>query len=174
MRRQEYRFKRGSSFSRKHGADEVGRCLADIEKECGWVDPEEVVRSARAKRSPLHKFFTWDDSEAAQLRRLDEARHLVRSVEVRIVDLGRKKQTVLVRAFVNLRRGHGQHEPYYSTVRVMKSADLRGALVAKALEEAAAWHRRYSHLSELAEIFNSIDRAKRRRDKGRGGAAASK
>lgn len=167
MRRIEYRFKRGSSFSGKQKAESAGRELEKLEKEFGWLDPKRVVSRAKAKRSPLHGFFTWDDSEAARLQRLNEARSLVRSVEVKIIDLGAKKKTVMIRAFVNLRRGRNPGEPYYSTVRVMKDRDLREVLVEKALEEATAWHRRYSHLSELAGIFQSIDRAKKRK-KGKG------
>lgn len=51
----------------------------------GRLTPEQVVEDARAEDSPLHSHFTWDDAEAAQKYRLNEARALIRiRVEVRM------------------------------------------------------------------------------------------
>lgn len=52
------------------------------ERNEGRLTPEAVVAAARDPESALHEHFTWDDAEAAQKRRLDEARALIRSVKV--------------------------------------------------------------------------------------------
>lgn len=43
-----------------------------------------MLRAARDTDSPLNRWFTWDDDEAAHKHRLNEARALIRSVTVRI------------------------------------------------------------------------------------------
>ena len=52
----------------------------------GILTPAAVVADARSESSPLHSQFTWDDSEAARLRRLDEARMLIRSVRLEVTN----------------------------------------------------------------------------------------
>lgn len=48
----------------------------------GVLRPDDVVKDARNESSPLHSFFTWDDTEAANQFRLDQARTLIRNVKV--------------------------------------------------------------------------------------------
>ncbi|MDP3767711.1 MAG: hypothetical protein Q8S13_06825, partial [Dehalococcoidia bacterium] len=48
----------------------------------GILRPEDVVAVAADAAHPLHGEFTWDDAQAAVLRRLDEARSLIRSCKV--------------------------------------------------------------------------------------------
>lgn len=53
-------------------------------KARGVLTPEDVVKDARSESSPLHGHFTWDDSQAAHMQRLHEARVLIRSVRVEV------------------------------------------------------------------------------------------
>lgn len=50
----------------------------------GILTPDDVVMDARDESSPLHAFFTWDDTEAAHQFRLDQARTLIRNVKVEV------------------------------------------------------------------------------------------
>jgi hypothetical protein len=54
--------------------------LRRLEDGHGRLVPEDVVEAAREPSSPLHGYFTWDDTEAAARYRLDQARTLIRSV----------------------------------------------------------------------------------------------
>jgi len=54
--------------------------LAELHKR-GVLSPAAVVEAARSTRSPLHALFEWDDRVAAEERRLDQARGVIRSVE---------------------------------------------------------------------------------------------
>jgi hypothetical protein len=49
------------------------------------LTPEAVVEAAKAEKHPLHRFFTWDDKKAAHAHRIDQARTLIRSVRLEIV-----------------------------------------------------------------------------------------
>jgi hypothetical protein len=65
---------------------EVQEALLAIFTERGYLDAASVVEEAVDPLSPLHPHLTWDDTEAARKRRLDEARKLIRSVKINIVD----------------------------------------------------------------------------------------
>ncbi len=69
----------------KESAAEVARkALASIQSknEEGLLKAEDVVQTARHPDHPLHKYFEWDDSEAAEQWRLAQARGLIRKVLV--------------------------------------------------------------------------------------------
>ena len=51
----------------------------------GTLLPEVVVEAARNPNSLLHGYFTWDDGEAAEQFRLQEARALIRRVKVQVI-----------------------------------------------------------------------------------------
>lgn len=54
------------------------------EREDGTIDPDELVAVAKDESNPLHEYFTWDDTEAAQKQRRTEACRLIRSVRATV------------------------------------------------------------------------------------------
>lgn len=75
-----YQFKQ--NFTKQSlNAQAIGEELERIRQEqSGRLETERVVEEAKVKKSPLHSAFTWDDTRAAHLFRLEEARHLIRHV----------------------------------------------------------------------------------------------
>lgn len=64
----------------KEKADAI-RALAD---ENGYIEPRDVITTARDPGSPLHDEFTWDITTAADERWVDQARRLIRLVKIEI------------------------------------------------------------------------------------------
>ena len=60
----------------------VAKALKQIAGREGKLDCAEVVKAATSAQHPLHKYFTWDDTEAARKYRLIEAGDLIRSAHV--------------------------------------------------------------------------------------------
>jgi len=60
----------------------VRRELRKITSSAGKLTPEEVVNAARPDDHPLHRYFDWDDTAAAEKYRLYQARGLIRSVHI--------------------------------------------------------------------------------------------
>jgi hypothetical protein len=58
----------------------------------GTLPPVDVVNSARSPKSPLHRYFEWNDAIAGEAYRLDQARMLIRSVRVSVI----YEQTTLI------------------------------------------------------------------------------
>jgi len=135
----------------------VGERLADIEKHHGELKAEHVLDDAKSDNSPLHKYFDWDDSEAAQKWRLNQAGLLIRSVYVKTVD--NKEVRAPTRAFVNLRPAEEADRVYENIVSVMSDEFKRAQILKRAKEELGMWRKRYSDLSEFADVFGVIDTA---------------
>ena len=58
--------------------------IRKLEDRRGRLSAEEVLEAARPVASPLHGFFEWDDSKAAEAHRLEQARDLIRRVKIEL------------------------------------------------------------------------------------------
>jgi hypothetical protein len=158
-----YTFVAGSRYDQKR-AQEVGEYLEGLEERT----PEALVADAKRPSSPLHGFFTWDNAEAAQAHRLEQARHLLRSVTVRFTDWGASPPQ---RGFVALRVRPvaGEEEPaatQYLPIRsILDDPQLRAQLLDEALAQAQMWRARYAKLRELSEVFAALDAVRRKQKK---------
>jgi len=122
----------------------------------GLLRPRDVLDRARDESSALHPFFTWDNSEAAELRRLDEARRVIVSVRVH-VQTRPDTPPVQVRAFVSLARDRVAGRGYRETEVALADYDQRAELLRTALQELGALQRKYAVLSELAQVFAAVE-----------------
>jgi hypothetical protein len=120
----------------------------------GMLTPEAVVDDARAADSPLHSAFEWDDTRAADEWRKEQARYLIRHVQVVIEEP--KIEAKIVRAFVNVVDDE-QEQGYTSIEAAMSEPELRRQVVDRAMREVREWRKRYSDLKELAGVFEAVD-----------------
>lgn len=123
----------------------------------GLLMPKIVVEAARAKSSPLHRQFEWDDSKAAEKYRLDQARHLIR-VSVELID----GVDTPVDVFVSLTPDRGEKGGYRIMTQVLSDAEMRQQLLSDAISELGVFREKYNRLKELAEVFKAIRKVKRR------------
>lgn len=134
----------------------VGNRLTEIENKYGHVDPRRVVEDARPINSPLHRYFEWNDVVAAEGYRLGQARQLISSVHVQIID--DKKLVTPIRAFVNLLADDTEsgNREYQGITRVMANVNTRQILLDKAKRELEEWQKRYRDLQEFSDVFDAI------------------
>lgn len=139
-------------------ASVAGAFLEELRKaKGGSLIPQDIVEAARPKASPIHRAFEWNDSEAAEQYRLEQARYLIQAIVVKIVGYEDKKP---VRAFVSLIQN--DERSYTSTVHAMSDADLRKQVLDTALAEIESWRDRYRAYREFAIIFTAIKRTKKK------------
>lgn len=65
------------------------------------LEPEDVLQVAGNPSSTLHSYFTWDDTEAATLYRLEEARHVVKKYKIRLLSSTIQETKVIRASFTN-------------------------------------------------------------------------
>lgn len=129
------------------------------EKHKGEITPEIVVQEARKKRSPLHPYFEWNESEAAEKYRLLQAGYLIRRIKV-TYDVSENK-TVRVRAYVNVRDTE-QEEPatngiYVPIETALTVASYRDQLLDQCRRDVRAFQQKYSSLAEAQSIIDAMN-----------------
>jgi len=120
-------------------------------KHGGVLRPADVVKAAKAQTSPLHKYFTWDDTEAAHKQRLHEARALIRAT-VTVIPQHHEP----IRAYSSLVPDRAEGDSYRATVDILNDEQRREILLNQALTEAKSWQRRYQSLADLQRVFDAI------------------
>jgi hypothetical protein len=136
---------------------EVATELRAIAKAHGGVlRAEDVVSSAAPKTSPLHDLFTWDDTEAARQYRLWQARQIIR-VNIEVVKGTEKRNRVFVSLVSDRVKEQGGYRPM---VAVLTDANMRKELLQNALDELERITAKYEALTELADVFAAIKKAR--------------
>lgn len=126
-------------------------------KNGGVAEPEHIVKAAKAKSSPLHAAFDWDDSVAANEWRLNQARSMLRSIQI----VSDKPAEQPRRVFEVKRLPATENKParnVYSRLEdIMADPEARAELLARALRELLSFRQRYRQLQELAVVMRSVD-----------------
>ncbi len=123
----------------------------------GILYPKDVVEAARSKTSAMHKEFEWDDTEAAQKWRIEQARKLIR-IFVEVVDDGRNHKSS--RVFVALRSENNSGGGYRLMADVLSDEELRKQLLLDAYNDMQSFAQKYASLKELTGVFRAIRRVK--------------
>lgn len=135
---------------------EVIGALRNIAKaHDGFLRAEDVVEAARTDASPLHSYFTWEDTEAAQHWRLFEAQRLIRVVVAVIPGITKDP----VRVFMSLKSDRTPIGGYRTSVEILSNAQMREQMVREALDDMQMFRERYRMLRELADVFASMRKA---------------
>jgi len=130
----------------------------------GLILPSSVVEAARSSRSPLHKYFDWNDNKAAHEWRLQQARYLIRQC-VEVIELVKDKPQD-IHVFVSLPSERNKKGGYRLMVDVLNDEERCGKMLQAALDELMRVRNKYANLRELASIFEAIDRvAKKKRSR---------
>lgn len=158
----EYKFSATARFRKgARTSAEVAQVVGDHldllrQQNDGKLDPVQVVEDARNPNSPLNGYFDWDDSEAARLYRLQQARGLIRSV-VAIYRTSPDSGPKSIRAFVSVTTGDDAKPSYVASAVAMSDEDMRAKTLRKAWDEAQRFRQRYAELTEFASLFATID-----------------
>lgn len=140
-------------------AEEAYKQLEKIRSKEGELTPEAVIENAKSNRSKLHKLFEWDDTEAAHQYRMEQARRMLRSIEI----VYKEKPKTPRRAFEIIekkKRGSQDQRTIYSTTEeAMADPVSRDRIITEALRQLMAFRRRFHGLRELEIVFNSIEQA---------------
>lgn len=151
----EFAFATTARIPRGSNPQRIGEYLENLRiMHGGTLTPAQLVEDARDRTSPLHPWFEWSNTKAATQYRLNQARHLVQSVEIRYRDTpeGGAKTT---RAFINLSIA-GRDRSYHSAIEVMSDAARRDKALRAAWRELQAFRAKYRNLQEFATLFADV------------------
>lgn len=142
---------------RDKDAEVVGPELERLAGEHGGrITAAVVLEAAAGAESPLRPFFEWDDSRAAHKYRIDQARHLIRSICVVVEDASGETDVRALHLVVE--DGEAAYAPIDD---IIASKDLLDQLLATAKRELEAWsnkHRSLRRLKSMGPLFDEIER----------------
>jgi hypothetical protein len=151
-------------------ADVAGRELDRLAKRDQEVVPITLVEESRTPDAPLHSYFEWNDEIAGGLHREDQAKRLIRSIQVTYVRNDTEEPLPPVRAYVSVvdesdfemyapsRPGIGAQRHYRPMVKVMSDVDLREQYKRQAFDALVTWRQRYRDIEAFAHIFEQVDK----------------
>ena len=133
MEKRIFKAGKGSTFNDER-AQIYGEYLWKIREENGdFLTPEMVVEKAKGKISPIHEFFEWDNSTAAEKYRIWQARYLLGRIEIIIKSDEGDDQ---VRAFLNISvksADDGGERGYVTLTDVQENSDYLEIVLENAL-----------------------------------------
>lgn len=143
-----YAWKKGYPY--KVPAQVAGEMCKQLE-ENGGLTAKKLVEANRPKDAPLHDAFEWNNREAAEKWREQQARVMIASLVTLDVETEHKEP---VRAFFNI----SYTDPDYESIEVIiQSEDKHAALLNRAMNELKAFQMKYRTLTELNPVFEAIN-----------------
>lgn len=150
----------GAPFTQEE-APVVGAIFEGMDSRGIPVTAETVLDEAVPVASPIHKCFTWDDTQAAHQHRLHEARTVIRSLVIvadHSTDRGvRARHSVVVNDDIeDMARGR---RTYVAVTEMQTDKSLRQQVVNDAVREVLQWRDKYRALGfdELQPVFGAVD-----------------
>ena len=148
-----YSYRKGFNF--KVPAQVVGETLEELAQN-GDLTSTRFLEASRPEDAPTHNLFEWNDSIAAERYRLQQATIAINSVEVQIVNES-NASVISQAAFVNVVSKAPARSGSFTPIEVaLSDENMRSTLLLNALNELKAFRRKYSQLSELADVFFEI------------------
>lgn len=125
----------------------------------GVLTPDAVVNDAKSAKSPLHRYFEWDDKKAADRYRLEQARELIRSVKVHIEV---RDETIAVPKYVHTPGSRNQG--YVEVAAIRSDVDRARETLAKEMDRVVSALRRAEAVAsalglqgEVKELSDKVD-----------------
>ena len=119
----------------------------------------DLVKEAASAKHPLHGEFEWDDKKAGTKYRLNQARQLIASVRIRILDDG--VQLEPTRAYVNIKPEENDAlglpaRGYAPSLLAMGSTNHKMQVLQYAHSQLMGWKSRFGNLKEFAQVVQAI------------------
>lgn len=120
----------------------------------GILKVDDVLEEAKDVNSVLHKHFEWDDSEAADQYRRQQARALIQRCRIQMVEA----EPVKIRAFVSLPTDREHGGGYRLTTEVMGDVYLKDEMLRDIRMTIQRWTKKLNLLDQdLADLLLQVE-----------------
>lgn len=136
----------GSRFSTRDAA-RIGPELLRLKNLHGTLTKAAVVESAESAQSPLHADFEWNDAKAAKAHRLEQARHIMRSIMIVWDESNASGETEQVSTRL------------FHSVRVPKEADDTNGTGSGTKQVFVSLHDVIENTEYASQVIESMERA---------------
>lgn len=151
-----FSWKAGTQFPVK--ASVAAATIRSLQEALGkdFITAKELLDESRDENAPLHCCFEWDDTIAAEKYRVDQARRIINSIEVKVIH--DDKSEIKTRFFLNVQPVAPKKPGEFVGIdRVLSNENYRKQALSNALIELRAFQRKYTAYEELSGVFKAID-----------------
>lgn len=121
----------------------------------GVLMVDHVLNEAQNEDSILHKYFEWDDSEAADLYRRQQARTLIQRCKIQMVE----SEPVEIRAFVSLPTDRSNGGGYRLTSEVVGDEYMKAELLHDIRLTISRWTKKLHLLDQdVSDLLVEVER----------------
>ena len=131
--------------------------LEKIREKNGNLTAGMVLLEAKKARNPLHKAFEWDDSTAAEEFRLEQARRMLRSIEIVYTELPKTPLRQYEVVTEPAKKDSPERKVYKTVEEILEDPTTRDELLGRAIRDAITFRKKYHALSELSQVFAELD-----------------
>lgn len=136
----------------------ISERLRQIRAKTGALTRAAVVEDARPEGSPLHQYFEWDDTAAAEAWRLNQAGEMIAKVQV-VIDTSQGARPMRQWLHVEV-----DNVPQYQHVEeIRRDPELTAQVLAAAKSDLDGWAARYevykeffAHVEEVRKISKRL------------------
>jgi hypothetical protein len=146
-------------------AEEVGPEIHALmqQNEGDELTPDAYLDWAKENpESRSYGQFDWDDTVASRKWRVHQARNIINSIEIKVID--ERGDVVNVPAFINIVKADEEdgkcRQLYTSYENILNDEESSSQVVARACRDFLSWRRRYLLLRgklPLADIYDATD-----------------
>ena len=155
-----YLSKRDSGKVREKKSVVIEQELDRLVEEHGTITPQMVLEEGRDSKSPLHKFFEWDDTKAAEKYRLAQAYAMIQATKFVVFLNTTSKEPPQVSSGTEVRKlipAFGKGEGFKMRNEVLAEPDARQALIERKKSVLKSWCKSVVDLPELATLRALIE-----------------
>ena len=135
--------------------------IRSLAEKHGSITAAIVLVAAKAKSSPLHPYFLWDNTAAAEKFREIQAQQLIRSIKVTYEPSEDVSTHIRVREFVCVTPDSEDPEtasaniyvPYSTAIKV---ESYRDQVMSQCRRDAESFRQKYRALQEAATIIEAM------------------
>ena len=130
----------------------------------GEITAEILLDRAKSSKSQLHAFFNWDDTEAAYLYRIIQAKDLIRRCKVTY--LNDFNEVITVRAYVNVRDENKADEDdmvtdesrgkYVTFAKALNIPTYNEQMMQQCTRDIAIFQNKYSAFNAAKKIIETM------------------
>lgn len=152
--KKKYNFRESNPIYKNRNAQIVGEFLERSFPD-QKIDTAKLVELAKNPKCEIHKYFDWDDKEAAHKYRIIQARQMINALYVESESGNR------IRAYENVYLEETGKREYIDIDRISEVEDLFEQVVQSAFRELKYWKLKYQqykeHFSDVFEVIDKLD-----------------
>ena len=137
----------------------IRQALRDLESKNGRLTPEDVIMAARNPKSPLHGEFQWDKDKAAHAHWIEQARALIRSVRVVIIE---DRREIATYHYVRDPAAEHDEQSYVSLERLRDEPENAKKMIIAEFSQAEAVLKRAENLADAVGLKKEVIPATRK------------